>query len=178
MRRLAYLLCVLSLPALAQIYQYNDENGNPVFTNQPPEGIDVKEVELPPANSVNLAPVDIETAPPMVDASQAGQPYQVLAIGGIPDEEALRANGGSFTVQAVIEPRLQPTHRVRFILDGTPIMTSTATSVQLNDVARGEHRLQVQILSGQQVVQSSPVETFTVQRVHTSSPALRPAPRP
>lgn len=179
MRRLALtLLCLLSLPAAAQIYEYTDENGTPVYTNQPPEGIKVEEVELPPANTVSIEPVASEAPPTEIDVAAASQPYRVLAIAGIPDAAALRANNGTFSVSARLDPALQPTHRLRFILDGTPVMTGSATSVQLNNVPRGEHSLQVQVLSGQQVLQSSAVETFTVQRVSTSSPAFQRPPSP
>ena len=50
---------------------------------------------------------------------------------------------------------------------------------QLVNVERGQHSLAVDILSGTKVVQSSAAVSFTVQRVNTSSPALRPpAPTP
>ena len=45
-------------------------------------------------------------------------------------------------------------------------------SLQLNNVDRGTHLLEVEVLSGEQVVQRS-AEQFTVQRVNTSSPARR-----
>ena len=104
-------------------------------------------------------------------------PYQTLQVAGIPDDEALRANNGSFVISAVLEPPLQPGHSLRFVLDGIPqAAASAATSLQLNNVERGEHRLHVEILSGERVIQRSQPERFTVQRVHTSSPALRPKP--
>lgn len=41
------LLLLLALPAGAQIYQYLDANGNPVFSSQPAEGVAGEKVELP-----------------------------------------------------------------------------------------------------------------------------------
>ncbi|MBE7374353.1 DUF4124 domain-containing protein [Pseudomonas lopnurensis] len=172
------LLLILTAPAIAEIYKYTDERGNTVFTNQPPEGVQADAVELPPANTVNIRTP--EPPPPLPGEQPSGQaPYQTLIIAGIPDEEALRANNGSFVVSARLEPPLQRGHRLRFLLDGIPqAAASTDTSLQLNNVDRGEHRLQVEVLSGERVIQRSDPEHFTVQRVHTSSPALRPRPAP
>ena len=93
------------------------------------------------------------------------------------DAEALRANNGTFVVSALLEPPLQPGHTLRFMLDGIPqAAASAATSLQLNNVERGDHRLHVEVLSGERIIQRSEPVLFTVQRVNTSSPALRPPP--
>ena len=90
---------------------------------------------------------------------------------------ALRANNGTFVVSALLEPPLQPGHTLRFMLDGIPqAAPSPATSLQLNNVERGDHRLHVEVLSGERIIQRSEPVLFTVQRVNTSSPALRPPP--
>ena len=100
------LLFILSVPAFAEIYKYTDEQGNTVFTNQPPEGVQADTVDLPPANTVNIRTP--EPPPPLPDSQQTQQaPYQTLQVTGIPDDEALRANNGSFVVSAVLEPPLQ-----------------------------------------------------------------------
>lgn len=170
------LLLILSLPALAEIYKYTDAQGNTVFTNQPPEGVQADTVNLPPANTVNIRTP--EPPPPLPDRQQGRQsPYQTLMLNGIPDDEALRANNGTFVVSAMLEPSLQPGHTLRFLLDGIPQgAPSPATSLQLNNIERGDHRLQVEVLSGERVVQRSDAIPFTIQRVNTSSPALRPPP--
>ncbi|WP_278414071.1 DUF4124 domain-containing protein [Stutzerimonas kunmingensis] len=170
------LLFILSLPAFAEIYKYTDAQGNTVFTNQPPEGVQADTVDLPPANTVNIRTP--EPPPPLPDSQQTqSAPYQSLMLSGIPDEEALRANNGTFVVSALLEPPLRPGHSLRFVLDGIPqAAASVATSLQLNNVERGEHRLHIEVMSGEQVIQRSQPELFTVQRVNTSSPALRPKP--
>lgn len=165
------LLLLLSVPALAQIYKYTDDKGNTVFTNQPPEGVAADEVKLPPANTVNIRTPE---PPPPLASDQQGerqQPYQTLAIGGIPDEEALRANNGTFVVTAQLEPLLQRGHRILFLLDGIPqAAPSTATALQLNNVDRGTHVLTVEVLADNDQVIQRAEQQFTVQRVHTSRP--------
>ena len=171
----ACLLCALALPAAAQIYKYTDANGNTVFTNQPPEGQAAETVELPPTNTVQAQPV--ESAAPTDAPAANAQPYAVLALTDLPSEEALRANNGTFSVGVQIDPRLQPGHSLRLLLDGQPYgQRSNVPRLQLVNVDRGEHSLAVEVLSGDRQVQQSASVTFTVQRVNTSSPALRPPP--
>jgi hypothetical protein len=168
------LLLIFMAPAMAQIYKYTDDKGNTVFTNQPPEGVEADAVDLPPANTVDIKTP--EAPPPLANEQsdeRQDQPYQSLTIGGIPDEQAMRANNGTFVVNAQLNPPLKQGHKVRFLLDGVPqAEPSSATSLQLTSVDRGTHLLEVEVTSGEQVVQRA-TEQFTVQRVHTSSPARR-----
>lgn len=174
----ACLLCTLALPAAAQIYKYTDANGNTVFTNQPPEGQSSETVELPPTNTVQpQAPV---VPAPSTEPEASGPPYQVLELTNIPDDEALRANNGTFSVDVRIEPRLMPGHRLRLLLDGQPYgQPSNVPRLQVVNADRGEHSLAVEVLSGERQVQQSAPVTFTVQRISVNSPArATPTPPP
>ncbi len=159
------LACCAPL-AWAQIYKYTDANGNTAYTNQPPDGRASETVELPPLNTVSpgakpppAPPVSAPTAPQAV--------YSQLALTGIPSEEALRANNGTFTVGVDLQPRLLQGHSFQLVLDGKPYgQPSNVPRLQLVNIDRGEHSLAVQITSGARVVQQSETLTFTVQRVH------------
>ena len=50
--------------------------------------------------------------------------------------------------------------------------------LQVSNADRGEHSLAVEVLSAGKPIQQSTSVTFTVQRVNTGSPALRPPPPP
>jgi len=172
------LLLSLALPASAQIYKYTDANGNTVFTDQPPEGQATQNVELPKTNSVSMPPpsLPVTTPPPPVDKAA---PYSTLQLTGIPDNEAMRANNGSFSVGVDIQPRLASNHRLRLLLDGKPHgQPNSGPRLHVSNADRGEHSLAVEVLSGEQSIQQSATSIFTVQRVNTSSPALRPPPPP
>jgi hypothetical protein len=172
------LLLGLALPATAQIYTYTDANGNTVFTDQPPEGQAAQTVELPPTNSVTLQTPAAATTQAPSETSKAA-PYSTLQLTGLPSDEALRANNGTFSVGVDIQPRLASGHRLRLLLDGQPHgQPSNVPRLQVSNADRGEHNLAVEVLSGGQSIQQSPAATFTVQRVHTGSPALRPPPPP
>jgi hypothetical protein len=160
------LMLLIALPAAAQIYKYTDAAGNTAYSNQPPDGVKAQPVELPPLNSV--AP-SMPAAPPAeaTNREQSRNAYEVLELTGLPTEEALRANNGTFTVSVLIKPRLQGPHLFRLLLDEQPYgQPSNVPILQLVNIDRGEHSLAVQVINGENVVQQSPSVTFTVQRVH------------
>lgn len=173
---LALLLMLLALPAAAQIYKYTDANGNTAFSNQPPDGKKAETVDLPPLNSLGGA----ATAPapaspsPQQNQSQTQQPsasYQTLQLTDLPNDEALRANNGSFLVSVMIQPRLQPGHQLQLLVDGKPYGQPTnVPRIQVSELDRGEHSLSVQVLQGTQVIQQSQTINLTVQRVHVGRP--------
>ncbi|MFJ4197746.1 DUF4124 domain-containing protein [Pseudomonas sp. NPDC089534] len=165
-RTCLYLLLLIALPAAAQIYKYTDANGHTVYSDHAPEGVPSQPVELPPLNRVATQP----PAAPPADADTrepARSTYETLELTGLPTEEALRANNGTFTVGVLIKPRLKPPHQLRLLLDDEPYgQPSNLPTLQLVNVDRGEHRLAVQVIDGQSVVQQSPPVSFSVQRVH------------
>ncbi|MHC8302231.1 DUF4124 domain-containing protein [Pseudomonas sp. ZS1P83] len=167
-RGFLFILLLIALPAAAQIYKYTDADGNTAYSNQPPDGVNAQPVELPPLNSVESQPPGAP-APP-AEANGREQPrsaYEVLELTGLPTEEALRANNGTFTVSVLIKPRLQGPHLLRLLLDDQPYgQPSNVPILQLVNVDRGEHSLAVQVIDGKNLVQQSPAVTFTVQRVH------------
>lgn len=178
MRRiLTCLLLTLALPASAQIYKYTDASGNTVFTDQPPEGQAAQSIELPTTNTVEMSAPRAPTS----DSREAEQtaPYGTLQLTDLPSDEALRANNGTFSVGVNLEPRLATGHRLRLLLDGQPYgQPSNVPRLQLTNIDRGEHSLAVEVLRGDESIQQSAAVTFTVQRVNTGSPALRPPPPP
>lgn len=174
---LALLLLVFALPAAAQIYKYTDASGNTAYSNQPPNGTKAETVELPPLNSVETV---VPAAPPPLPATQnqnqnqnqqSAAAYQVLALKDLPEDEALRANNGSFTVGVAIEPRLQPGHLLQLMVDGAPYGQPTnIPRLQVVELDRGEHSLSVQVLENQRSIQQSETVNLTVQRVHVGRP--------
>ncbi|BBP68349.1 hypothetical protein PHLH6_03530 [Pseudomonas sp. Seg1] len=166
-RGFLFLLLVIALPAAAQIYKYTDANGNTVYSDHSPDGVKAQTVELPPLNSVEPQGPSAPAAPISDSREPVRSAYEILELGGLPTEEALRANNGTFTVNVLIKPRLQPPHQLRLVLDDAPYgQPSNVPILQLVNVDRGEHRLAVQVIDGEAIIQQSPVVVFTVQRVH------------
>jgi hypothetical protein len=163
-----YILLMIALPATAQIYRYTDATGTTAYSNQPPAGTSAEAIELPPLNTVAspppgaCAPTDTR---PRNEPSRAA--YEVLELAGLPTNQALRANDGNFTVNVLLKPRLEEGHLLRLLLDDQPYgEPSNIPALQLLNIDRGEHRLAVQVMDGQNIVQQSATLIFTVQRVH------------
>lgn len=175
--RALLLLLGLSLPlcsAAAQIYHYTDEQGNRVFTDSPPISVDAERLDLPRVNSVprTLPPKD-KTQSSIED--EAAPLYSQLTL-QVPDEEAIRANNGSFTVTVSITPALAAQHRLQLLVDGQPHgMPSSSLQLSAANLDRGEHALAVQVLSGKRLIQQSADVAVVVQRIHLNSPARRSA---
>ncbi|PTU74234.1 DUF4124 domain-containing protein [Pseudomonas mangrovi] len=180
-RVLAFLLLALALPVSAQIYKYTDANGNAVFTNQPPSGVQSEEVKIQQPNTVKVAPSKPLDSDSGSTDEQTQDAYERLELTNIPDDEALRANNGTFSVEVAIEPKLMDNHSLRLLLDGEPYgKPTTSTSLELVNIDRGEHSLAVEVLNANgESLQQSAATTITVQRVNVNtSPALRPKPTP
>lgn len=166
-RTFLYILLLIALPAAAQIYKYTDANGNTAYSNQPPDGVQAQPVELPPLNRVEPQAPSAPQAPTAEQPQPPRNAYEILELAGLPSDEALRANNGTFTVNVLIKPRLQSPHQLRLVLDDEPYgQPSNVPVLQLVNIDRGEHRLAVQVIDGQTVIQQSPPAVFTVQRVH------------
>ncbi|KQT65336.1 MULTISPECIES: DUF4124 domain-containing protein [Pseudomonas] len=167
-RTFLYILLLIALPAAAQIYKYTDANGNTAYSNQPPDGVQAQPVELPPLNRVEPQAPSAPQSPTAEQPQPPRNAYEILELAGLPTDEALRANNGTFTVNVLIKPRLQSPHQLRLVLDDEPYgQPSNVPVLQLVNIDRGEHRLAVQVIDGQTVIQQSPPAVFTVQRVHT-----------
>jgi hypothetical protein len=160
------LLLSLAFPVTAQIYKYTDADGNTGYSNQPPDGVKAQPVELPPLNSVESQPPSRNRQPKPATANNLTS-REVLELTGLPVTEALRANDGTFTVNVLIKPRLQGTHLLRLWLDDQPYgQPGNVPILQLVNIDRGQHRLAVQVIDGDTVIQQSPTVTFTLQRMH------------
>ena len=177
----ATVLLVAALPVTAQIYQYTDAKGNTIFTDQPPMGVDTNTVELQSTNSLPAparskpkasSNINADTDSEEIEAAEHITRYSLLKLSGLPDDEAVRTNNGSFTVQVQISPELASQHRLQLVVDGKPYGTaSSSSSVSVENLERGEHRLAVQVLiDNNKVMQSSAEQTISVQRVHITRP--------
>ncbi|TRX74654.1 DUF4124 domain-containing protein [Pseudomonas mangiferae] len=170
------LLLAVALPAsAAQIYKYTDANGNTVFTNQPPEGQHTQAVELQPTNTVESQK---PASAPEKPKDEAPTRYTVLQLVNLPTDEALRSNNGTFTVSVALEPRLQPGHSLRLVMDGQPYGQPTNIPYfQVTEADRGEHTLVAEVLGkdGQPLQQSAPA-TVAIQRISVNSPARNGSP--
>lgn len=161
---IAGLLWITAQPASAQIYQYTDTAGHRAYSDQPP-GTPYQPIETAAAKRRPRPAAPVAGTPPAAQSASAFQAYQRLQLTGVPEHGAVRANNGHFSVQVRLQPSLQPGHRLRLLLDDQPYgQASQGPGLQLENIDRGQHRLAVQVLDGERVLQQSPNVTFTLLR--------------
>lgn len=170
MRTVAILAALLLLPAWAaaeQIYRSTDEQGNPVFTDDP-SSEDAEPVQLKP-----LVTVPAGEAPKGLDRPEQrgsgntsdtqGMPYQDIEVTYPPAGQAVRHNGGMVPFRVAIKPegtKLAKGHRVEIRLDGEVRGSGASTQVSVSPVNRGSHTVVARIVDAQgtPLIASPPVD--------------------
>ncbi len=159
MRKLIPLLLALLLPAVSaagdEIYRTTDEDGNVVYTNEPPSD-DAEPVELDPLTTVPPG----EEIPDEADtddgsdaaASQGASPrYQGLEVAYPPHDQTVRHNGGLVPFRVQILPKgtqLAEGHKVEIVLDGEVRGSARSRQISVSAVSRGPHTAEARIVDG------------------------------
>lgn len=147
----SFTLLLLCCSANAEIFKHVDAQGNVTFTD-----ISTKKNEKPhnvsaPAMTYQATP----TAIPSPSSAQENQSqsttagYNSLTISSPANDSVIRANGGSFSLQLTAEPILESgtNHQFAILLDGLQHQLSNSTAIVVNNVDRGPHTVQAQILN-------------------------------
>ncbi|KAB0493774.1 DUF4124 domain-containing protein [Pseudomonas vancouverensis] len=160
------VVCLIALPAHAEVFTYVDAQGHRFFTDQPKPGNALRV----PQTAINLMAANPAPEPaPAVQTSPEEQPlfhYDLVRI-LIPEPDAtIRNNAGELIVSVTNEPDLQPGHRYRLLLDGEPTAEPGLSPVfPLTDIDRGSHTLSVEILDEQgRIVERTASQPFHMQR--------------
>lgn len=172
------MLVGMALPLLSfgAVYKWVGPDGQVIYSDQPQPG--ATEVELPkfPAAAPAPAPViNSTTAPstsvPQGEAKKPAPPfsgYRKLSIVKPENDATVRENTGNVRVELATEPEWDPQrgHKVSVLLDGTPMPeTYTVTTIDLHNVDRGSHTLQITVLDATgDVLITSQTVTFHLKR--------------
>jgi hypothetical protein len=158
--------CLISLPAMAEVFTYIDAQGNRVFTDQPGTR-NAKRVPLATSNRMSANP---NGAAPMTATKNQAKPlfhYDMLRV-LVPDPDAtIRSTAGELIVSVTSEPGLQQGHRYRLLLDGQPTAEPGPSPVfALSNIDRGSHHLSVEILDELgRTVERTANQPFHMQRI-------------
>lgn len=156
---------------LAQAYRWVDEDGIVHFSDKPQEG--AERIFLPSDNRVTrrAAPTPVAAAAPRT--SDNGQPpeqpaafkYESLTVSSPAAEETLWNIAGILNVTLDLQPGLQTGHQIRVYFDGNPRDPVTSTSFQVEEVWRGVHNIQAEVVdaAGKLMIRSVP-NRFYVQQ--------------
>jgi hypothetical protein len=180
----ALTLTMLPAGAASKIYKTFDEDGNVVFTDVAPKTEQPNQpVELEPPNSFTPPPdtregISLEEwlgTDGEVAGEAAATGYQSLAVGAPGNDEGLRDNAGNVTVRADLIPELAQDHALQVYLDGTLMETSNSTTVELINIDRGTHNVQLRVVdaAGSTLISSAPSVFHLQRRSVINQPASR-----
>jgi hypothetical protein len=151
---------------VAQAYRWVDDEGITHYSDRPEEG--AERVELSEYSRNTGARLYRSAAPggaaPEESASDEPFSYQSLAITSPGPEETLWNIEGVLNVTLALNPGLQSGHQVRVYHNGQPQIVR-GTSFQLEEVYRGVHNIQVEIIdaTGRLMIRSQ-TNRFYVQQ--------------
>ncbi len=179
------LIAILSLAAAgmvaAQAYKWVDETGVVHYSDRPEPGAERIELPRSPVRRTTPARSPTPTARAVVkpEPEEPAAKYESLTITSPGAEETLWNIGSVLNVSLNLQPGLQRGHQVRAYYDGEPQVVS-GTSFTLEEVFRGVHNLQVEVVDAAGKLQiRSQTNRFYVQQTNINSPSSPiPAPRP
>ena len=148
MRTVISLIAVLTASAvMAQAYRWVDDSGITHYSDRPEEGaeqIQLPEDNVPVRRFASVQPQATATEE-TAESPAAAFSYDSIEISSPAAEETLWNIGGVLNVTLNVQPGLRPGHRVRVYFDGNEQMV-TGTSFQIQEVYRGVHNLQAEVL--------------------------------
>jgi hypothetical protein len=165
------LLILLALfvggAALADAYTWTDDEGIVHYSDRPHPGAKRIVIDAPTPSRARSSQrrADTATKDDASTAEDAAQTrYESFEIASPVAEETLWNIEGVMNVSLALRPPLQPGHQVRVYFDGTP-QTVSGTSFQLQEVWRGVHNLQAEILdeTGQMKIRTRPSRFYVQQ---------------
>ena len=167
-RAILVLLGLLVMPVATAVeaYVWTDEDGVVHYSDRPVPG--AKRIELAEPNT-SRSPAPRRSATEATDDEQQSEDtapfrYESLEIVSPGAEDTLWNIEGVLNVSMTLTPPLQAGHQVRVYFDGSPQIVS-GTSVQLQEVWRGVHNLQAEVLdeTGKMLIRSR-TNRFYVQQ--------------
>jgi hypothetical protein len=172
---IAFFAVLTAGVALAQAYRWVDEDGVVHFSDVPVEGAEL--IHLPTEGArPRTAPTRVAATSTVAPGQQAEAPPEVFSYESIEvvapaPEETLWNIEGVLNVAIRVVPALRQGDQIRIYFDGQERLTTTSTSFTIDEVWRGVHNLQAEIIdsTGQMMTRSLP-NRFYVQQNSIAGP--------
>ena len=148
------VLLALSATTNADVYKHVDEEGKLIKYSDQPQKPGDKPITMSKPSMVyeSEKPVQPSTPKRTVTKEKQEEPkavtaYFAVAILKPDDEEAIRANSGTFPIQLASQPALdiKSGHRYVIIVDGEKHTEGSSPNITLKDMGRGAHSISAEI---------------------------------
>ena len=167
LRSVFTLFCLLAAGAAAaqEAYRWVDEDGVVHYSDRPREGAEAIVLPYPNVATTRRVPSPVtKSQPAEEDDGEQQTGYTSIEIVSPQAEETLWNIEGVLNVSVALEPGLQPGHQVRAYFDGE-MQPVSGTSFQLQEVWRGVHNIQVEVVdaTGKVMIRSQPSRFYVQQ---------------
>lgn len=149
-------------------WKWTDANGVVHYSDVPVDGAEeVNLSEYNRATGARIAPNATPASTADEQPSQAAFRYESIEITVPGAEQTLWNIEGVLSVTVALSPGLQSGHQVRAYFDGGSAIMVPGTSFTVDEVYRGVHNLQVEVVdaSGQLMIRSQPSRFYVQQNV-------------
>ena len=181
------VLLVFTPRVFAEVYKTIDENGNVVYTDQPP-GPDASPMDLPGLSVISAQ----KPAPPVIassDSSGGPEPepqqevnsirdlrrgYRDFAIVSPTQDQNIWGTGNEASIAWGTRYRLQPGMSVVIYVDGAALAPTTALVTTVGHLYRGEHNVYAELIDARnrRIATTSPV-SFHIKQYSVNFPGRR-----
>jgi hypothetical protein len=167
---LVIVLSALSSGSLCAgtVWKWVDKGGITHYSDQPVPGAVQVDLLSPQTYDADQATIPAANRTAKTSSEAAASSYAGIAITAPTNEETLAGTGGQVSISVQVEPGLQAGDSLRITMDGQTVSQpdSTATTLLLNDVARGAHTLTASVVGpdGRPLIQSSTITFFMQQQ--------------
>jgi hypothetical protein len=163
------VLLAASFAAAEEAYVWTDEDGVVHYSDRPVPGATRIELAEPNSGRSPAPSRNTDEAANDEESDEGGDPsgpfqYESFEVASPGAEETLWNIEGVLNVSLALNPPLQPGHQIRAYFDGEPRIV-TGTSFQLEEVWRGVHNLQAEVLdeTGNMLIRSQ-TNRFYIQQ--------------
>jgi hypothetical protein len=154
---------------LADAYKWVDENGVVTYSDRQQPGAERIDLDATTSriSTFTQAPVRSSQSAAQNDEPAEARPfrYESLVVSNPGAEVTLWDIAGTLSVSVAVTPALQRNHQVRVYMDGGEPQTVSGLNFQLEEVWRGVHNIQVEVVdqTGNLMIRSQP-NRFYVQQ--------------
>ena len=155
-------------------YRWVDEDGVVHYSDVPQEGAEIVNIsEYSRATGARIGPQTSRTDDDeQAEDSQQPFRYESLSVANPGPEETLWNIEGVLDVSLALTPGLQEGHQVRVYFDGGEPTTVTGSSFQIENVYRGVHNIQAEVVdeTGRLMIRSKPNRFYVQQNTVITRP--------
>jgi hypothetical protein len=155
----------------ADAYKWVDENGVVTYSDRQQPGAERIDLGASSSRTSSYSPTPVRRSTPAAqnEEPQEDEPfrYESIAVSNPGAEVTLWDIAGVLNVSVAVSPALQGTHQVRVYLDGGEAQVVNGTNFQMEEVWRGVHNIQVEVIdqTGQLMIRSQPNRFYVQQNV-------------